>query len=368
MITDKDDAPLAPDTPQASGTPLTHDAPQALNDTLFRLTRAVLFKMDPERAHDIALRAASHSIVKSINRKRYATNGSAVTCMGLDLPNCVGLAAGLDKNGDYIDALGAMGFGFIEIGTITPKPQQGNPQPRLFRLKEHNALINRMGFNNMGVDHLVKQAEKRQFKGCLGINIGKNASTAIDDAENDYLTCLEKVYASADYITVNVSSPNTQGLRDLQHGERLRSLLDCLKNAQSNLATRHGQYKPVVVKIAPDMSDAELSEFCTTVLEFEIDGVIAGNTTSERSMVAGSQHATETGGLSGAPIRALADDRMAVVATQLDGKAALIGVGGIFSGGHAALKRQLGADLVQLYTGLIYHGPALVRDCIRKTT
>ncbi|MCL4132581.1 UNVERIFIED_CONTAM: hypothetical protein GTU68_060705 [Idotea baltica] len=276
--------------------------------------------------------------------------------MGLSLPNSVGLAAGLDKNGDYIDALGAMGFGFIEIGTITPKPQQGNPQPRLFRLTEHGALINRMGFNNLGVDHLVERAEKRSFKGCLGINIGKNASTALDDAESDYVTCLEKVYAAADYITVNVSSPNTQGLRDLQHGKRLRSLLDTLKNSQ-----------PVVVKIAPDMTRHELEDFCATVLEFEIDGVIAGNTTQERDAVAGHQHETEAGGLSGRPMQALADDRMQIVASELAGKAAVIGVGGISCGADAVKKRQLGADLVQLYTGLIYHGPALVRDCIRKT-
>jgi len=273
----------------------------------------------------------------------------------------------LDKNGDYIDALGAMGFGFIEIGTITPKPQQGNPQPRLFRLTKHGALINRMGFNNLGVDHLVAKAQKRQFKGCLGINIGKNATTDLNDAQSDYLICLQKVYASADYISVNISSPNTQGLRDLQHGDRLHALLDCLKNAQAKLATQHGQYKPLVVKISPDMSDDELSEFCATVLEFEIDGIIAGNTTSERSMVDGSKHAAETGGLSGAPMRALADDRLGVVAEQLSGKIALIGVGGISSGSHALNKRRLGADLVQLYTGLIYHGPALVRDCIRKT-
>lgn len=361
MITDKDDVHLAPDAPPNE----PPDEPP--NDTLFRLTRAVLFKMDPERAHDMALRAASHSVAKLINRKRYTTDGNATTCMGLQLPNCVGLAAGLDKNGDYIDALGAMGFGFIEIGTITPKPQQGNPQPRLFRLKKHGALINRMGFNNLGVDHLVEQAEKRQFKGILGINIGKNASTALDMAENDYLTCLEKVYPCADYITVNVSSPNTKGLRDLQHGDRLRSLLSCLKNAQARLATKHGKYKPLAIKIAPDMSDSELTEFCATVLEFEIDGVIAGNTTSERAMVASSKHAAETGGLSGAPMRALADDRMTFVANQLGNKAALIGVGGIHSGSHAAHKKQLGADLVQIYTGLIYHGPALVRDCIRKT-
>jgi len=355
MITDKDDAPQVT------------EAPQVTNDTLFRLARAVLFKMDPERAHDMALRAASYSVAKSINRKRYTAQGSAITCMGLQLSNGVGLAAGLDKNGDYIDALGAMGFGFIEIGTITPKPQQGNPQPRLFRLKKHGALINRMGFNNLGVDHLVERASRRQFKGCLGINIGKNAATALNDAEKDYLICFEKVYPCADYITVNISSPNTKGLRDLQHGDRLRSLLSCLKNAQTRLATQHAQYKPLVVKIAPDMSDIELTEFCATVLEFEIDGVIAGNTTSERTMVASSKHAAEAGGLSGAPMRALADDRMTFVAKQLGDNAALIGVGGIHSGSHAAHKKQLGADLVQLYTGLIYHGPALVRDCIRKT-
>lgn len=343
------------------------DAYPAPNDTLFRLARAGLFKMEPERAHDFALGAASTSLAKAWNRRRYATAVAEVTCMGLTLPNHVGLAAGLDKNGDYIDALGAMGFGFIEIGTITPKPQPGNPQPRLFRLTEYEALINRMGFNNLGVDHLVAKAEKRQFTGCLGINIGKNASTALDDAEGDYLICLEKVYAAADYITVNVSSPNTQGLRDLQHGERLRSLLGALKNAQSKLATQHGTYKPIVVKIAPDMDNTEISEFCKTVIEFEIDGVIAGNTTSERTMVANSPHAAEAGGLSGAPMRELADDRLGVVAKQLEGKAALIGVGGISAGGHAVKKRQIGADLVQLYTGLIYHGPALVRDCIRKT-
>ena len=337
------------------------------NDTLFRLARSILFKMEPEKAHDMALGFASSAPVKALNKLRYAQNTAPVNCMGLSWPNAVGLAAGLDKNGDYIDALGAMGFGFIEIGTITPKPQDGNPQPRLFRLTEHNALINRLGFNNLGVDHLVAQAEKRTYKGRLGINIGKNASTSLDDAQNDYLICLDKVYAAADYITVNVSSPNTQGLRDLQHGERLRSLLDSLKNAQTNLATKHSAYKPLLVKVAPDMTHEELNDFCTTALEFDMDGVIAGNTTMERAAVAGSPHADEAGGLSGEPMRSLADDRLAAVAGYLDGKAALIGVGGISCGADAARKRELGADLVQLYTGLIYHGPALVRDCIRNT-
>jgi len=338
------------------------------NDTLFRLARSILFKMEPERAHDLALGMASRAPIKAWNTKRYSQKSETINCMGLEWPNAVGLAAGLDKNGDYIDALGAMGFGFIEIGTITPKPQNGNPKPRLFRLKQHKALINRMGFNNLGVDHLVVQAEKRTYTGRLGINIGKNANTALDDAETDYLLCLNKVYAAADYITVNVSSPNTQGLRDLQHGERLTSLLSSLKNAQSKLATQHGSYKPVLVKVAPDMTHEELHSFCATAVEFEIDGVIAGNTTRDRDTVAGSEHADEDGGMSGEPMRVLADDRLAVVARELNGKAALIGVGGISNGLDAAYKLKLGADLVQLYTGLIYHGPALVRDCIRNTT
>lgn len=323
--------------------------------------------MNPERAHDVALGFASNGLARSWNRRRYSTAGTPASCMGLSLPNPVGLAAGLDKNGDYIDGLGALGFGFIEIGTITPKPQDGNPKPRMFRLKEHGALINRMGFNNLGVDHLVSRVEKRQFTGVLGINIGKNASTPLDDAESDYLICLEKVYAVADYITVNVSSPNTQGLRDLQHGEKLRSLLSVLKNAQAKLSTQHGGYKPIVVKIAPDMSEIELQDFCKAVLEFEVDGVIAGNTTSMREMVASSEHAGEAGGLSGAPMQDLANERMAIVARELAGKAALIGVGGINTGAGAVKKLELGADLVQLYTGLIYHGPQLVQDCIRKT-
>ncbi len=336
-------------------------------DLLYRITRYPLFKMDPEKAHDFALALSATGIAKSLNRKRYAIEANPVNCLGLTLANGVGLAAGLDKNGDYIDALGAFGFGFIEIGTITPKPQTGNPKPRMFRLTEHGAIINRMGFNNLGVDHLIAKAEKREYKGCLGINIGKNATTALEDAQNDYLICLEKVYPVADYVSVNVSSPNTQGLRDLQHGEHLRGLLGALKNAQAKLATQHGQYKPIVVKIAPDMSNDELQAFCSAVIEFGIDGVIAGNTTNARHWVEDHKHANEQGGLSGAPMRSLADEKLATVAEHLTGKAALIGVGGIHCGEHAQTKRQLGADLVQLYTGLIYHGPALVRDCIRKT-
>ena len=243
-------------------------------DLLFSIGRAILFEMDPEQAHNMALKLMSHQPVIKLLEKRYPASGGNINCLSQTFPNRVGLAAGLDKNGDYIDALGAMGFGHLEIGTVTPRPQPGNPKPRIFRLEQHGALINRLGFNNLGVDHLVERVQKRRFKGKLGINIGKNAVTPLDEAENDYLHCLEKVYAHADYITINISSPNTQGLRDLQHGDRLKSLLSTLKNAQSRLATEHGKYVPIAVKIAPDMSDSELDEFCEQVLAHDIDAII----------------------------------------------------------------------------------------------
>ncbi len=337
-------------------------------DPFFALARAILFRMEPERAHDLALKTASLGLAKKWMSRYYQSDAAQTHCMELSFKNRVGLAAGLDKNGDYIEALGAMGFGHIEIGTITPKPQPGNPQPRMFRLKKHSALINRMGFNNLGVEHLVEQAQQRQYQGVLGINIGKNASTAIDKANDDYLHCLTRVYPVADYITVNVSSPNTQGLRDLQHGQLLRELLETLKNAQSKLASEHGAYKPILIKIAPDLSDQELRDFASAACDQEIDGVIAGNTTNQRDQVASSPHQHEQGGLSGAPLRSLADSKLALLRPLLGQNKTLIGVGGIASGQDARVKRELGADLVQLYTGLIYRGPALVRDCIRTLT
>ena len=269
----------------------------------------------------------------------------------------------------WVYALGALGFGALEIGTVTPRPQPGNPSPRVFRLPRHGALINRLGFNNAGVDHLVRQVERRRWRGPLGINVGKNAATPIERAADDYVACLERVHPHADWVTVNVSSPNTANLRELQHGEALARLLTRLKTAQSALDTRHGRHVPLAVKIAPDMTDAELDAFCAVVREHEIEAVISGNTTRERAAVAGHLHARETGGLSGAPLKGLADDRLRAVAERLEGSAvALIGVGGIASGADAADKLALGADLVQLYSGLIFHGPALVRDCIAATT
>jgi len=334
---------------------------------LFAIGRAILFQMDPEKAHDMALSMLSRAPVPGFLAKRYQTQDAHVSCLGLDFPNRIGLAAGLDKNGDYIDALGAMGFGHVEVGTVTPKPQSGNPKPRIFRLPNHGALINRLGFNNKGVDHLVEQVQQRQFTGRLGINIGKNATTSLDDAEQDYLHCLERVFPHADYITINISSPNTQGLRDLQHGDRLASLLSAVKNAQSRLSTEHGRHVPIAVKIAPDMSDAELDEFCEHVVAHEIEAVISGNTTNSREPVSTHLYAAEAGGMSGKPLKPLADDRLNAVVERLRDKAVLMGVGGVSCGADAQTKIAAGASLVQLYSGLIYHGPALVRDCVLST-
>lgn len=340
---------------------------RAPSDPLFFLARAILFEMDPEKAHDLALRALNKQPVKRWLESRYEAAPGNISVLGQTFGNRVGLAAGLDKNADYIDALGAMGFGHIEVGTVTPKPQSGNEKPRIFRLVQHNGLINRLGFNNKGVDHLVQQVQHRRYRGKLGINIGKNATTPLDNALQDYLFCLERVYPFADYITVNISSPNTQGLRDMQHGERLNALLEALKNAQSKLSTEHSRYVPIAVKIAPDMTDAELDEFCVQLLNHEIDAMISGNTTNTREPVSHHIYAREVGGLSGQPLLPLANDRLAAVHQRIGDKAVLFGVGGVSCGNDALKKLHLGADLVQLYSGLIYQGPALVRDCIEAT-
>jgi len=293
-----------------------------------------------------------------------------VALMDLTFANRVGLAAGLDKNGDHIDALGALGFGHIEIGTVTPKPQDGNPRPRMFRLTDHQALINRMGFNNKGVTHLVAQAEQRRWQGVLGINIGKNATTPNEQAADDYLACLDQVWPVADYVTINISSPNTAKLRDLQHGAELRRLLDALGDRAASLSTRHDHRVPLLIKIAPDMNDTDLDDFVDAVAERDIAGIIAGNTTRERDQIAGHLHAREAGGLSGKPLRTLADARLGAVRTCLTARnssASLIGVGGIYNAESAATKRALGADLVQLYTGFIYAGPSLITQAMDAT-
>jgi dihydroorotate dehydrogenase len=284
--------------------------------------------------------------------------------MGLNFKNPVGLAAGLDKNGDYIDALAALGFGFIEIGTTTPRPQPGNPKPRLFRLPEHQAIINRMGFNNLGIDHLLNQVKQSSYKGTLGINIGKNFHTPIEKAVDDYLIGLRKAYPAASYIAINISSPNTQNLRQLQQGDESRKLISALKGEQLKLQQEHGKYVPLTLKIAPDLTPDDISRIAKLLLEFEIDGVIATNTTIARDVIANHPLASETGGLSGSPVK---DKSTAVVkglSTELQGKIPIIAVGGISSADDTQEKFAAGASLVQIYSGLIYQGPELIKEIV----
>jgi len=330
---------------------------------VYELIRKFLFKLNAETSHELTLDllgAAKRLGVLGLFAPKVPDQ--PIELLGLTFPNSVGLAAGLDKNGDYIDALGSLGFGFIEIGTITPRPQPGNPKPRLFRLPEHEAIINRMGFNNKGVDHLVEQVKKSQYKGVLGINIGKNFDTAVEDADRDYEICLEKVYAHADYVAVNISSPNTPGLRKLQFGESLTSLLATLKAAQVRLQGQYDKYTPILVKIAPDMDEAETRLVANALLESNMDGVISTNTTLAREAVAGHIHADEAGGLSGLPVREASNQVLAWLKDELQGKMPIIGVGGILDGASAAKKTSLGADLVQVYSGFIYKGPKLISE------
>lgn len=337
---------------------------------MYSLLRGLLFRLPTEMSHYLALDA-----LRCAARLRLGgllagpVPAAPVRVMGIDFPNPVGLAAGLDKNADYIDGLAALGFGFVEVGTVTPLPQPGNPQPRLFRLPQAQAIINRMGFNNLGVDHLVAQVRRSGFQrerhGVLGINIGKNKDTPAALAVEDYLTCMRKVYALASYITINLSSPNTPGLRDLQFGEPLKKLLDRLKAEQQELARKHGRYVPLAVKIAPDMADEDLRETAAALAEYAIDAVIATNTTIARAAVAHLPHGDEAGGLSGAPLTAHSTEVIRKLAAELDGRLPIIGVGGIMSGPDAAAKIAAGAALVQVYTGFIYRGPTLVGDAVR---
>ena len=330
---------------------------------MFSLLRPALFRLDPEVAHQLALRGLNsiHALgLNGIVAGRIADDPRTV--MGLAFPNPVGLAAGLDKNGECIDGLAALGFGFIEIGTVTPLPQPGNPKPRLFRLPQANAIINRMGFNNGGVDALVANAERARFRGILGINIGKNAATPIEQAADDYLACLRKVYAHASYITVNISSPNTKNLRQLQQQDALNDLLSQLKAEQQRLADIHGKYVPIALKISPDLEAEQIVQIARLLMQHRIDGVIATNTTLSREGVADLPHGAEGGGLSGAPVRHKSTAVIRKLAAELQGALPIIGVGGILNGADAAEKIDAGAALVQIYSGLIYRGPALVGE------
>ncbi|EIJ41491.1 dihydroorotate dehydrogenase, subfamily 2 [Beggiatoa alba B18LD] len=332
---------------------------------LYPLIRPLLFQLAPETAHHFTLSTLQRLHHLKLNRLIFSTPPTKPRqVMGLTFPNPVGLAAGLDKNGEYIDGLASLGFGFIEIGTITPRPQAGNPQPRLFRLPPARALINRLGFNNAGVDALLTHVARAQYRGILGINIGKNATTPIENAVDDYLYCLHKVYAHASYITVNISSPNTANLRQLQHGDELDRLLNALKQAQCELANSQHKYVPLVVKIAPDLNTEELQAIAEKLLKHQIDGVIATNTTLDRQAVTGLKHAIETGGLSGQPLTQRATAVVAELHRLLQDKIPIIAAGGIMSAEDAQAKLQAGAQLVQLYTGLIYEGAGLVQEVI----
>jgi dihydroorotate dehydrogenase len=331
----------------------------------YALLRPALFALAPETAHHLTLQS-----LRALNRLglvRAQPDASASctrTVMGLTFPNPVGLAAGLDKNGEYIDALAALGFGFIEIGTITPRPQPGNPPPRLFRLPQASALINRLGFNNQGVDRLVENVRRSRWRGVLGINIGKNFDTPVERAADDYLACLQKVYALASYVTVNISSPNTKGLRSLQEAAQLEALLAALSTERNALAAAHGKRVPLALKIAPDLEVAQVAAVAELLEKYRFDAVIATNTTVDRDAVTGLSHANEAGGLSGRPLTAKSTAIVAQLARELGSAVPVIAVGGIMRATDAAAKMAAGAALVQLYTGLVYEGPQLVHDCV----
>jgi len=333
----------------------------------YALPKSVLFNLDPEVAHELTMSA----LARFQNTPLACVWGNErvndpATIAGVTFPNRVGMAAGLDKNGRVIDGLGAMGFGFVEVGTVTPKAQPGNPKPRMFRLPEANALINRLGFNNEGLDSFlanVKRARFRESGGILGLNIGKNAVTPIENAVDDYLICLEGVFPHADYVTVNISSPNTKNLRALQSDEALDALLGQLQERRQKLIAQHGRSVPMFVKIAPDLDETQVGVIAATLQKNGIDGVIATNTTISREAVKGLKHAEETGGLSGAPVLEASNQVIRQLRAALGPRYPIIGVGGVMSAADARSKRDAGADLVQIYTGLIYQGPGLVKEC-----
>ena len=326
-----------------------------------------MMRIDPEKVHDWVL-GFFHKTGNSLFNRFYSqkVKSDPIEVMGITFPNCVGLAAGLDKDGEAIDAFHKMGFGHIEVGTVTPKPQPGNPKPRMFRVKEEEAIINRMGFNNKGVDNLVENLKARRSNILVGVNIGKNKDTPLDEGKNDYLMCMEKVYPHAAYITVNISSPNTPGLRSLQYGELLNELLSELKVKQSVLTEDHGRYVPLALKIAPDLSEKEIDSIAVSLLENKFDAVIATNTTLDRQGIKGLQHAEENGGLSGCPLFHSSTAVIAKLHSKLQKRIPIIGVGGINNAHDAQMKFEAGADLVQIYTGFIYQGPVLIKQIIEN--
>lgn len=333
--------------------------------SIYQLARPLLFAMEAERAHELGLKAIEASYRLGLNPLLASRPKPLPTrVFGIDFPNPVGLAAGLDKNAAHIDALAALGFGFIEVGTITPRPQSGNPKPRMFRLPEHLAVINRLGFNNHGLDALVRNVECSRFQGVLGINIGKNKDTPNERAVDDYLICLERVYSLASYITVNISSPNTQGLRDLQEEHVLERFIGTLREAQERLAGVHGRRKPMLLKIAPDLGPTEMDGIAEVLAKSGIDGLICTNTTIGREAIAGHRLAAEAGGLSGKPLLERSTEVLRGMHQRLGARVPIIGVGGIVDGSGAAAKFAAGASLVQFYSGMIYRGPALIGECV----
>ena len=332
---------------------------------MYDLLRPLLFALDAETAHGLTLYGLD--VAHRSELMRFVARPAAelpVEAFGIRFPNPVGLAAGLDKNAEHLDALGALGFGFVEVGTVTPRPQAGNPKPRLFRLPQHEAVINRMGFNNAGVDALLRNVERSDYRGVLGINIGKNKDTPNEHAADDYLRCLERVYGRASYVTVNISSPNTQGLRDLQEEATLRRFVATLRERQEQLGSQHGARKPMLLKIAPDLSEHEQDGIAETLLATGIDGVICTNTTIDHALVADDPRGNGAGGLSGKPLFARSTEVLRGMRRRLGGRVPIVGVGGILDGGDAAEKLDAGATLVQLYSGLVYRGPRLIAECV----
>lgn len=337
---------------------------------MYKLIRKALFALEAETAHEFTIKALNilgNSPARGLLQKAFACpQGSPKTLMGIQFKNPIGLAAGADKNGEAINGFAAMGFGFIEVGTVTPLAQDGNPRPRQFRLIESEGIINRNGFNNRGVEYLVENVKKAKFDGVLGINIGKNSQTSVENGKGDYLFCLNKVYNYADYVTINISSPNSPGLRQLQYGEALDDLLAAIKATQQKLATQYNKYVPIAVKIAPDLSEQELVQIADSLYRYQMDAVIATNTTISRENVKGLAYADQAGGLSGKPLQQKSNAIIARLYQELQGKVPIIGSGGIDSLSDAQAKLNAGAELLQLYSALIYQGPNLIKQLVQN--